>query len=475
MLTRDDSAVVLPGHGPDHDDRPGAGVQPVPAGPADAARRGRPGDGGLVDRRGLPREPSPHPRACPSTRRRTRPGSTHVRDTLAGAPPTAPATASSSCRSSRTPGSTRAASASPPTSSSKEMYTFADRGDRSVTLRPEGTAGVVRAVIEHGLDRAGPARQAALRGPVLPLRASAGRALPAAAAGRDRGDRRRRPGAGRRGHRRRRRGLQGAGPHRLPAGAHVARRRRVPARLPRAAAGVPGRAAARRGHPGRAPRINPLRVLDDKRPEVRALLGDAPLLVDHLSAAAAEHHAAGAGPPRRPRRGLRREPADGARPGLLHEDDVRVRARRARRAVGDRRRRPLRRVDGHARRAAALRRRLRARRRPHAAGLPGRGARAVVGGALRGVRGAAGRGRPAPAGGARRGAAPGRRAGRPGLRRPGAEGRDEGGRPLRCPLRPGARRTRPRGRHGRGQGHGVGGAAGGAARRRRRRAGRAVA
>ncbi len=36
---------------------------------------------------------------------------------------------------------------------SKEMYTFADRGDRSVTLRPEGTAGVMRAVIEHSLDR----------------------------------------------------------------------------------------------------------------------------------------------------------------------------------------------------------------------------------------------------------------------------------------------------------------------------------
>lgn len=36
---------------------------------------------------------------------------------------------------------------------SKEMYTFADRGDRSVTLRPEGTAGVMRAVIEHNLDR----------------------------------------------------------------------------------------------------------------------------------------------------------------------------------------------------------------------------------------------------------------------------------------------------------------------------------
>ncbi|MGV1037554.1 MAG: histidine--tRNA ligase [Candidatus Nanopelagicales bacterium] len=38
---------------------------------------------------------------------------------------------------------------------SKEMYTFDDRGGRSISLRPEGTAGVVRAVIEHGLDRVG--------------------------------------------------------------------------------------------------------------------------------------------------------------------------------------------------------------------------------------------------------------------------------------------------------------------------------
>ncbi|HZL34905.1 MAG TPA: histidine--tRNA ligase [Tepidisphaeraceae bacterium] len=34
---------------------------------------------------------------------------------------------------------------------SKEMYTFDDRGARSITLRPEGTAGVVRAMIESGL------------------------------------------------------------------------------------------------------------------------------------------------------------------------------------------------------------------------------------------------------------------------------------------------------------------------------------
>jgi histidyl-tRNA synthetase len=33
----------------------------------------------------------------------------------------------------------------------KEMYTFLDRGERSCTLRPEGTASVVRAVIQHGL------------------------------------------------------------------------------------------------------------------------------------------------------------------------------------------------------------------------------------------------------------------------------------------------------------------------------------
>lgn len=33
----------------------------------------------------------------------------------------------------------------------KEMYTFTDRGGRSLTLRPEGTAGVVRAYLEHGM------------------------------------------------------------------------------------------------------------------------------------------------------------------------------------------------------------------------------------------------------------------------------------------------------------------------------------
>ena len=33
----------------------------------------------------------------------------------------------------------------------KEMYTFTDKGDRSITLKPEGTAGAVRALVEHSL------------------------------------------------------------------------------------------------------------------------------------------------------------------------------------------------------------------------------------------------------------------------------------------------------------------------------------
>ena len=37
----------------------------------------------------------------------------------------------------------------------KEMYTFTDRGDRSITLRPEGTAGAVRSYIENKLFGAG--------------------------------------------------------------------------------------------------------------------------------------------------------------------------------------------------------------------------------------------------------------------------------------------------------------------------------
>ena len=36
----------------------------------------------------------------------------------------------------------------------KEMYSFTDKGDERVTLRPEATPGVVRAFVEHALEQA---------------------------------------------------------------------------------------------------------------------------------------------------------------------------------------------------------------------------------------------------------------------------------------------------------------------------------
>lgn len=49
----------------------------------------------------------------------------------------------------------------------KEMYTFKDRGDRSITLRPEGTAGVVRSFIEHGLGHQGGVQRLWYCGPMF--------------------------------------------------------------------------------------------------------------------------------------------------------------------------------------------------------------------------------------------------------------------------------------------------------------------
>ena len=49
----------------------------------------------------------------------------------------------------------------------KEMYTFQDKGERSITLRPEGTAGVVRAFIEHGLFAQGGVQRLWYTGPMF--------------------------------------------------------------------------------------------------------------------------------------------------------------------------------------------------------------------------------------------------------------------------------------------------------------------
>ena len=173
---------------------------------------------------------------------------------------------------------------------SKEMYTFADRGDRSVTLRPEGTAGVIRAVIEHGLDRGQLPVKLRYAGPFFRYeRPQAGRYRQLQQAGieaigvddpaldaeviaiADESFKRL--------------GLTG---YRLDLTSLGDMQSRAPYRekLQSFLAGLDLDDATKE----RAA-INPLRVLDDKRPEVREQLGDAPLMLDNLSDDAAEHFA----------------------------------------------------------------------------------------------------------------------------------------------------------------------------------------
>ncbi|WP_068184861.1 histidine--tRNA ligase [Mycobacterium sp. UM_CSW] len=171
---------------------------------------------------------------------------------------------------------------------SKEMYTFADRGDRSVTLRPEGTAGVVRAVIEHGLDRGALPVKLCYAGPFFRYeRPQAGRyrqlqqvgveaigvddpALDAEViAVADGGFRSL--------------GLDGFRLEITSLGDESCRPQ-YRELLQEYLFGLDLDEETRR----RA-QLNPLRVLDDKRPEVRAMTADAPVLLDHLSDGAKQH------------------------------------------------------------------------------------------------------------------------------------------------------------------------------------------
>ena len=49
----------------------------------------------------------------------------------------------------------------------KEMYLFEDRGGRPLALRPEGTAGIVRAYLEHGWDQSAPVKKLWYGGPMF--------------------------------------------------------------------------------------------------------------------------------------------------------------------------------------------------------------------------------------------------------------------------------------------------------------------
>ncbi|WP_280365693.1 histidine--tRNA ligase [Nocardia wallacei] len=171
---------------------------------------------------------------------------------------------------------------------SKEMWTFPDRKNRSMTLRPEGTASVIRAVIEHGLDRGALPVKLCYAGPFFRYEnVQAGRyrqlqqvgveaigvddpALDAEViAVADAGFRSL--------------GLDGFRLEITSLGDDTCRPQ-YRELLQQFLFGLPLDEETRR----RA-EINPLRVLDDKRPEVRELTAAAPLMIDHLSESAKAH------------------------------------------------------------------------------------------------------------------------------------------------------------------------------------------
>ncbi len=171
---------------------------------------------------------------------------------------------------------------------SKEMYTFEDRGGRSVTLRPEGTAGVMRACIQHHLDRGQLPAKLVYNGPFF---------------------RYERPQAGR--YRQLQQvGVEAIGVDDPALDAEVialadrcfrsigltgfrleltslgdsSDRPQYRAKLQEFLRGLPlDEDTQRRAE------LNPLRVLDDKRPEMQEMLAEAPLMLDHLSDASRAH------------------------------------------------------------------------------------------------------------------------------------------------------------------------------------------
>ena len=172
----------------------------------------------------------------------------------------------------------------------KEMYTFADRGGRSVTMRPEGTAGVVRLVAEHSLERGALPLKLWYAGPMF---------------------RYERPQAGRF------RQFQQVGVEALGLD-DPALDAEVVALGSHAFAGLglrdvtllltslgdpacrPAYTESLRGYLAALPlpdedtrrrvELNPLRVLDDKRAEVQEMVAGAPTLVDALCAECKEHY-----------------------------------------------------------------------------------------------------------------------------------------------------------------------------------------
>ena len=166
---------------------------------------------------------------------------------------------------------------------SKEMYTFEDRGGRSITLRPEGTVGALRAVAEHGLDRGSLPAKVYYCGPFF---------------------RAERPQKGR--YRQFYSiGIEAIGTHDAALDAEViaiadAAFRKLGLtkfRLELTSLGDTETRAAHRidlvkfisgldldAETKERAALNPLRLFDDKRDEVRSMMAKAPILLDYLSA-----------------------------------------------------------------------------------------------------------------------------------------------------------------------------------------------
>jgi histidyl-tRNA synthetase len=165
---------------------------------------------------------------------------------------------------------------------SKEMYTFEDRGGRSITLRPEGTVGALRAVNEHGLDRGSLPAKVYYCGPFF---------------------RAERPQKGR--YRQFYSiGIEAIGTHDAALDAEVisiadAGFKKLGLTKYRLEMTSLGDAESRAAHRGdlvkfiagldldeetkERAKLNPLRLFDDKRDEVRDLMAKAPILLDYLS------------------------------------------------------------------------------------------------------------------------------------------------------------------------------------------------
>lgn len=177
----------------------------------------------------------------------------------------------------------------------KQMYTFSDRSDRSLTLRPEGTAPVVRAVIEHFVARG------ALAGPVPLKLAYAGSMF-----------RQERPQKGR--HRQFFQvGIEALGSDSplvdaevIEVGSRYLRSAGVPTRLSVNSIGHPD-ARCRAGYvevlgdflkgrlfelaPDDRARVgtNPLRTFDSKEEQTIAVMADAPVISDYLCEECKQH------------------------------------------------------------------------------------------------------------------------------------------------------------------------------------------